>query len=144
MQSPDPFDIKLDSDEFREICAEMNRLEPDSNLFAVYDGMSGAFKFADESPKSICQKPDHPLLLPLITVLRCLWAFRVSLVRGKPRPDLEVWWTAARETAPHWPGFLEDRCSTLMLPFCTVCEESSRRLSNDFDKLDKTSEPSAG
>lgn len=136
MQYSDPFSLELDSDEFHLICNEMNQLKPDSSGVPSFDGMSGGFKFSDEVPLTISEG-DSPLVLPLVTLLRCLWGYRVSLVCGKPRSDLVKWWTAANIAAPNWPGFLAERNSIVMQPFVDRCKKSSRRMTETLDELDQ-------
>lgn len=136
MRSVDPFDIAIGSNEFRQICYEINNLPVDPNCTSSFDGMSGAFGFPDEFPRKLLLS-DHPLLCPTIGLLRYLWAYRISLVRGEPRSDLASWWNAVKELAPNWPGFLSVRSSTLMLSVADEIRTKADKLTRDFDALDQ-------
>ena len=127
------FDVAFDSEEFCRVCAELNRLVPDIHAQASYDGMSGGFKFPDEIPNDRVTR--DALALPLVTVLRSLWSYRRSLVEGRPRLELEEWWSAVKASAPKWPGFLESRCGPSMRVLAEECDAKGKQLTGEIDEL---------
>jgi hypothetical protein len=68
-------------------------------LFAspFYDVMSGALVWTDEKNR---RTP-----VEVVWALRCLWAYRTSLMLNKPRVDCEEFWSFGLERFPHWVGF---------------------------------------
>lgn len=134
MPQRDPFAITPSSEEFGCICKALNLLQIDTNARPTHDGMSGGFKYSDEVPQAL--RSDHNLSLHMVTVLRSLWGYRLSCVRGQPRSDLAPWWEAAKALAPRWPGFDDQRCSKSMLSVAEGCYDTARRLSRDLDSLE--------
>ena len=114
----------------------MNGLVRNPLATVCFDGMSGGFKYSDEFPERLMGTPEElDQLLPWVTMLRILWGHRVSLVLGAPRSDLEVWWKTVQQIAPQWPGFSEDRCSTLAVSLAEWCEEKSSELIAGLEEL---------
>jgi hypothetical protein len=95
--------------------------------------MSGGFAFSDEGPREL---KDSEHTLPLITLLRRLWGYRVSLVAGESRADLLPWWEQTKALAPHWAGFSPERCSAEMRAMAQECDDRCEQFSRDLDSLD--------
>ncbi len=74
--------------------------------------LSAGFNFDDEIPDGLTESPDP--FRPLTELLRSLWVYRLSLVNGKPRPDLAHTSEWTRRLAPQWAGFAPDRCSAII------------------------------
>ena len=106
------YDLELGSDRFVFLCSQLDATVPRADAAWSVDLLSGGFKFNDEIPDGLNESPE--LFLPLITLLRSLWAYRSSLVEGEPRADLSATWEWTRRLAPHWAGFAPDRCSANM------------------------------
>lgn len=121
---------------FVQFCNELDALSPEGDARCLFDGMSGGFKFSDEFPRQVKSIEDYPMLA-LVSLLRCLWAYRTSVVRTRPRVDLLPWWEATKKLAPNWPGFLQQRCSAAMLSTAEECAEKGQMLSNDLVRLNK-------
>ncbi|QDT27188.1 hypothetical protein Enr10x_25030 [Gimesia panareensis] len=132
------FDLKPDEPEFEKICRDLNRLVVDPQASPSFDGMSGAFNFSDEFPKAYLSAEGEPdsLLLPCISLLRYLWAYRQSLILCTPRSELKHLWFKTRESAPDWPGFLPERCSPEMRETALNCAAEAVRFSAALDDLD--------
>lgn len=122
MEHDGRWDLELDSEPFKVICQFLNRTIPTTDATLHYDVMSGGYRFSDESPADSVRNLDEALILPLITLLRCLWAYRLSVVRGTPRVELAEWWNSARSLAPNWCGFLPDRCREGERQFAQFCD----------------------
>lgn len=129
----DPIDVTSQS--FIEICEALHRLPVDSDATWAFDGMSGGFKYSDEVPLSFVKSND-PLQDQVVTVLRLLWGYRVTLVRGEPRVDLQDHWHAVESLAPSWPGFLRERCSAASTEIASECLKRAQALSKGLDELD--------
>jgi len=70
-----------------------------------YDVMSGGLAWPDE-----LQRLRHSS--DVTDLLRCLWAYRTSLMLGKPHEDdaaLAEVWRMALQACPHWVGFRPNR-----------------------------------
>lgn len=108
--------VRMNTDPAKEgrIYAELNESVQRVGAAWVVDLLSGGFKFNDEVPLTHSDDPD--LMIPLINVLRRLWAYRMSLVKGEPRTDLTPLWDLVRQRAPNWAGFAPERCSKSMAP----------------------------
>ena len=128
-------ELQTGPDAFLEICQALDGLEYDPNAQWQFDGMSGAFKFVDESPGAL--RDDDRLCFPCIDLLRCLWGYRLSVVRAAHRSELFDFFRAVRIEAPNWPGFHPDRCSPAMLPVADECKRRSAELSEGLDELDR-------
>jgi hypothetical protein len=94
MPPQDAYDLELGSDRFLFLCTKLNATVRRDDAAWSADILSGGFKFSDEIPDDFDESLD--LSLPLIAMLRRLWAYRVSLVEGKPRPDLASTWELTR------------------------------------------------
>jgi hypothetical protein len=134
MATQDPYVLEPGSDRFLSLCARLNTtIRADDAEWSV-DIMSGGFKFNDEIPDGLRESPD--VFLPLITLLRCLWAYRVSLVEGQPRADLALWWDSALHLAPHWAGFTPHRCSAAMQPVVADVKSKGLEFARDVERLE--------
>lgn len=129
----DPFDLKFGSEEMNVLLEILDKTAIQPNASNKVDIMSGAYKFSDEIPK---MDEDSNLLFPLVTLLRNLWAFRISLVRENPRMELAHWWDMTKKNAPNWAGFAEERCSVAAMPYVHECEIRCQ----NFDKEAKAFE----
>jgi hypothetical protein len=70
-----------------------------------YEGLSGGLRWDDEFPReaiSACVQADN-------WAFRFVWAYRASLIRGRPREELRVAWDQLAQECPHWPGFRPER-----------------------------------
>lgn len=134
MESHDLFHLDLGSDRFLFLCTKLNAtVQRDDAAWSV-DILSGGFKFNDEIPDGLGESPD--LYLPLVTLLRGLWAYRRSLVEGRPRPDLAPTWEWARRLAPQWAGFAPDRCSARMQPVVGEVKAREAQFGRDIESLE--------
>ncbi len=137
MQQEDPWHLALDSDRFKILCHFLNRTIPHSDASLHYDVMSGGYRYSDESPAQSLQDFDESLILPLTTLLRFLWAFRLSVVRGTPRAELAEWWDSAKSLAPNWSGFSPERCSESRIQFTEFCDVHRKEWEEESEALDK-------
>jgi hypothetical protein len=129
-----PLDVTSPS--FADICDALNRLPAAADAVWAFDGMSGGFKYTDEVPLSFVKSNDS-LKDQVITVLRVLWGYRVALVRGEPRGDLQAFWHAVESLAPSWPGFLPERCTDASADVASECLKRAETLSKGLEELDK-------
>tara|TARA_R110002049_G_scaffold67641_1_gene175618 strand:- start:753 stop:1205 length:453 start_codon:yes stop_codon:yes gene_type:complete len=132
-------DMEFDKSVFQNIFRELDHLITDPQASPSFDGMSGAFKFADEFSKHLIYDEEHPesLLLPCISLFRSLWGYRQSLILGIPRSELENVWNATITYAPNWPGFQPKRCSPEMRETALRCVTESEIFSTALDDLNE-------
>lgn len=124
-------ELKIKSEMFADVCFELSRLNVDREAQVAFDGLSGAYGFTDEVPRTTSSE----VLFACYSVLRALWAYRQSIVLGKPRCDLQEWWNSTLRLAPNWPGFLIGRRSNKMQSIAIEYETKARSLSRDLDLL---------
>jgi len=67
----------------------------------VYDIMSGALIWTDES--------NDELPFEVVGAMRCVFAYRTSLMLEKPREEFRPVWELGLEMFPKWIGFRLDR-----------------------------------
>jgi hypothetical protein len=134
MEPHDAYDLELGSDRFVFLCTKLNATVPRTDAAWSVDLLSGGFKFNDEIPVGLNESPD--LFLPLITLLRSLWAYRSSLVEGRPRADLSATWEWTRRLAPHWAGFAPDRCSANMQSAVDEVRSKDVQYVRDIERLE--------
>lgn len=135
MSSHDPFELPVDSPQCRFLCAALNDARPQAGAQGRPELFSGGFKFSDEIPRSLFDSDEH--VLQLVTLMRCLWGYRASLVRGEPRSDLAPYWNVTKQLAPNWAGFAAERCSPRMMEFLDgPVREQFEAFVNDCDRLD--------
>ena len=134
MEPHESYHLELDSDRFLFLCAKLNATVRRDDATWSVDILSGGFKFNDEIPEGLSESPE--LFLPLTTLLRSLWAYRVSLVEGKPRPDLYPTWESTRHLAPHWAGFAPDRCSANMQSAVDDVKSKDVQYARDIERLE--------
>lgn len=137
MQEESPWHLALNSSEFRILCQFLNRTTSNTDASLHYDVMSGAYRYSDESPAKSLNDFDETLILPLTTLLRFLWAFRLSLVRCRPRTELAEWWDSAKSLAPNWCGFSPDRCAENGTQFIEFCAARQKEWDQDVAALEK-------
>ena len=130
----DPYDIEFGSDQCNAILDLLNKTTVQSDASFKVDMMAGAYKFSDEFPDL---SADDQLLFPLVTLLRMLWAFRISLVRNNPRIEYAHWWDLAKTNAPNWAGFASERCTATALPFAKECSLRCGTFDADTDELER-------
>ncbi|WP_291178943.1 hypothetical protein [Gimesia sp.] len=132
-------DLEFNKSEFQIIFSELDQLNTDPQASPTFDGMSGAFKFADEFPKHLIndENPPESLLLPCIGLLRSLWGYSQSLILGTPRSELEKIWNETIKYAPNWPGFQPKRCSPKMRETALRCVTESKYFSTALDDLNE-------
>jgi hypothetical protein len=135
MPPHDPYEISVDSPECRFLCAALDDMRLQEGAVRSPEFFSGGFRFSDEVPRDLLKSDKH--VLPLVTLLRRLWGYRASLVVGRPREDLAPYWERARELAPHWAGFADDRCSPEMADYVNgPVQEHCEQILKDLDRLD--------
>jgi hypothetical protein len=134
MDPQDVYALELGSDRFIFLCTKLNATTRQEDADWSYDVFSGGFKFSDEIPDDVQESPD--LLLPLVTLLRQLWAHRMSLIEGSPRPDLAPTWELARRLAPRWVGFSPERCSPSMQSIVDESRLRGQQFCRDIERLE--------
>ncbi len=72
---------------------------PDADI--RYDLLGGAIFWSDERPKVPLEEAD---------CLKLVLRYRTTLIEGNPDPNFRVYWDAAQELFPNWPGFSPERC----------------------------------
>ncbi len=137
MQEGSPWHLALNSSEFRTLCQFLNRTTPNTDASLHYDVMSGGYRYSDESPADSLNDFDENLILPLTTLLRFLWAFRLSVVRSSPRTELAEWWDSAKALAPNWSGFSPERCSENGIQFIEFCDIRQKEWGEGVEALEK-------
>jgi hypothetical protein len=133
--SEDPFEVSVDSESFQLLCRELNSMVRKENASWSVDLLSGGFKFNDELPESANGSLQD--MLPMITLLRRLWAYRASLVEGMPRASLAENWDEVRRLAPQWAGFAADRCAASMKSVMVAVREQDARFAEDIARLEE-------
>jgi hypothetical protein len=134
MEPHEAYHLELDSDRFLFLCTRLNATVRRDDASWSVDILSGGFKFDDEIPDGLSEAPE--LFLPLTTLLRSLWAYRFSLVEGKPRPDLYPTWESTRQLAPQWAGFAPDRCSANMRSLVAEVKSRDEQFARDVERLE--------
>ena len=132
--SNDQFELHFNSELCIHLLNHLNSATLKNDAEWSVDIISGGFKFSDEIPQSASSLSDD-LRLPLVTLLRILWGYRISLVSGHPRTDLEKWWCLAKEHAPLWAGFCQKRCSSDAKLYLDECRMRLLKFSEDIDKF---------
>lgn len=66
-----------------------------------YENMSGGLVWSDETHKE--------MPIEVFWALRFIWAYRTSLMLGKPRDELRNLWEQAESVIPQWVGFRMER-----------------------------------
>ena len=99
-----------------------------------FEIMSGGFMWSDERPGAGYSEAAGDY------AMRFLFAYRASLVRGRPRAELRAVWEAVLAACPEWPGFLPERCSPELAP---ELERASSTNSRYLRRLFRTTTPPA-
>lgn len=134
MESRDLYHLELGSDRFVLLCGKLDDANRRDDASWSAEQMSGGFRFDDEFPRDLDDSPE--VVLPLVTLLRNLWAYRRSLVEGTPRAELACWWEQTQHLAPHWAGFAPERCSPEMQPVVEEVKASQEQFSRDVLAID--------
>ncbi len=99
-----------------------------------FDIFSG-FRFSDERPPCMAEATDYSL--PFVTLMRFLLAYRMSIVKGSPRVEFEPYWEMARELAPNWAGFSQDRCSESALQYVAAWNANYEQFLKDELEMER-------
>jgi hypothetical protein len=134
MEPHEAYHLELGSDRFLFLCTKLNATVRRDDASWSVDLLSGGLKFNDEIPDGLGDSPE--LFLPLTTLLRSLWAYRSSLVEGKPRPDLYPTWESTRRLAPQWAGFAPDRSSANMRAVVAEVKSRDEQFARDLEHLE--------
>jgi hypothetical protein len=118
----------VDSGEFQIVCAELNAACLDEHATRGFDLLSGGFKYSDEIPGELMSR-DNVVLI--VSVLRRLWGYRASIIRGAVRRDLEETWQAVQVLAPLWAGFDPARRS------CELSDDLAMAASAGRERIDE-------
>ncbi|MDB5387945.1 MAG: hypothetical protein JWM11_3591 [Planctomycetaceae bacterium] len=137
MQQENPWHLALNSGRFKILCQFLNRTTPNTDATLHYDVMSGGYRFSDESPPDSLRDFDQELILPLITLLRFLWAYRLSVVHGTPRNELAEWWHSTKVLAPNWSGFSPERVSENGIQFATFCDARQKEWEEGVEAFER-------
>jgi hypothetical protein len=70
----------------------------DPSATAGYELVSGALVWSDETPDGAFSHP-----------LKCVLAYRTSILLGRERTELRPQWEQLTREAPNWPGFRPER-----------------------------------
>src|SRR5262249_27520078 len=132
------YDIDLASTRFILLCETLNATVCEENATWSADILSGGLKFSDEIPQEMSNPQSLDvtsieLTLCLTTLMRRLWAYRMSLIEGTPRSDLAATWELTRSLAPQWAGFAPDRCSAKMRPLVDGVRCKTEQFDQDVD-----------
>ena len=95
-----------------------------------YEIMSGGFHWSDEKLIDIsrmCVDLDN-------WSFRFVIGYRASLIRGEPRDELREPWDQLLNECPDWPGFREERCSSIL---AEELNRASKKVCDDLDELDR-------
>ncbi len=130
----DPYYIEFGSDQCNAILDLLNKTTVQSDASFKVDMMAGAYKFSDEFPDL---SADDQLLFPLVSLLRMLWTYRISLVRNNPRISYARWWDLAKTNAPNWAGFALERYTVTALPYAEECSLRCRTFDAETDELER-------
>ena len=131
-----PYELVYESEQCAFLLSRLNETTAKTDATFQVDIMSGAYRFSDEVPE-LEHAVEEQNILPLITLLRKLWAYRISLVRGNPRKDLECWWGMAKQRAPKWAGFANLRCSEDAVDYAERCSQHFIRFERDAIALEE-------
>lgn len=132
------YELDLNSERFLFLCAKLNAMVCKEGATWSADIFSGGFKFSDETPGDVYECEYIEVALSLTTLMRRLWAYRMSVVEGRPRPDLAATWELTRALAPQWAGFTPDRCSPKMQPIVDGVKFKLEQFDQDTERLEAT------
>jgi hypothetical protein len=128
-------DVNPGSEDFITLCTHLNSLVRRDAAACAPDLFSGGFKFSDEVPADIENLGEN--LMPLVNLLRCLWGYRASIVRGNLRQDLAPYWDGARMYAPRWAGFSPERSSAEMKIHVDNAARRSKEFVAELERMDR-------
>jgi hypothetical protein len=130
------YELNSNSERFILLCTKLNAMVCKEGATWSADIFSGGFKFSDEVPHDMNNPESIEIALSLTTLMRRLWAYRMSLIEGKPRPDLAATWELTRALAPRWAGFTPDRCSPKMQPIVDGVRFKREQFDRDIERLE--------
>lgn len=109
-------------------------LECDPDLDPVYEGFSDSLIWLDEI-NSEFEEACRPILPEAGSVIRSLWAYRASVVRGSADSRFERLWAEMESNYPNWPGLLPDRRSTRWRAHLEIQAEEFLRACDEGSEL---------
>ena len=120
-------------DNLRSVAKILDGLTPRSDARFYFEVMSGALIWTDEHPPLVDGVYENPDDVFPVQYLRGVWAYRSSLIRGKPNERARASWEMALELFPNWPGFLPERRDP---KWHEVLIREEERAGDPFEKLD--------
>jgi len=135
MLEDDKYHLEIGSPIFNKIVSLLNECSIDCNATWSVDIMSGGFKFSDEVSERIKSSSDE-VRMPAVTLLRILWAHRISLVSRSPRVDLATWWDATKNLAPRWPGFDISRTTIAAIDYAKECNVKTKIFNEEIERIE--------
>ena len=137
MSAEDYYGLELESETYSSLCESLNKTPSlEGAIWLPSDIFCGAFRFSDEYPRDVAESGRPELISPLTGLLRYLWAYRTSLVVGKPRSQFAAAWERTKTLAPLWAGFSPERYSSKMLPIVecmNLINEDRYRKMDEFE-----------
>jgi hypothetical protein len=100
-----------------------------------YELLSGALIWSDEINKQ--------LPFEVISALRCLFAYRTSVMLEQPREDLREMWDLGLSLFPNWVGFRPER-SEATPELLKIYREGNVRMRKCLRDLERQLEPGIG
>lgn len=125
---------------FASLCEQLNCMVGQSDAECAVDLLAGGFKFSDEIPSDYEKLGER--LPAFVDLMRCLWAYRASIVVGKPRRELAGYWEAARKLAPRWAGFAAERSSEDMKLHVDEVARRTKEFIDEIARIDRSLAPS--
>ena len=101
--------------------------------FPFYDLLAGAIVWTDETRRLGRQRTP----VEVVWSLRCLWAYRTSLMLGTPREELAPYWQFGVEHFPNWVGFHPARrvSTPRLLRIYRKGEAQTDKLADDLNRM---------
>lgn len=142
MKSKHVYENDPNSEHFVSLCLKLNSTQCKANASWFAEVFSGGFMFNDEIPDDIHTPELREFSLSMNALLRRLWAYRMSLVEGKPRCNLAATWELTRALAPQWAGFAPDRCSPKMQSVVDDVRSELEQYDQDIERVERRIEGS--
>jgi len=89
----------------KSIAPQLNHLKVDDRATIGYDLFADALVWSDEYPEAMDEDVQS------YQCLRIVLRYRTAGLLGEHEDALEVYWNAAKELFPDWPGFRRERCT---------------------------------